>query len=50
MSGAAGRPRYTSPMILPLTSKRRRELRAQAHTLHAVVSVGQQGLTPRVLH
>lgn len=37
-------------MTLPLTSKRRRELRAQAHALHAVVSVGQHGLTPQVLH
>ena len=42
-------PRYTSRMIA-LTSRQRRELRAQAHALHPVVSVGQQGLTPRVIH
>ncbi len=42
-------PRYTLPMIA-LTSKQRRELRAQAHALHPVVSVGQHGLTPQVMH
>ena len=28
----------------------RRELRARAHALHPVVSIGQHGLTPAVLH
>ena len=33
-----------------LTPRSRRELRAKAHDLHPVVSVGQHGLTPHVLH
>ena len=34
----------------PLTSAERRALRAKAHALNPVVSIGQQGLTPAVLH
>ena len=34
----------------PLTPAERRDLRAKAHRLHPVVSVGQHGLTPAVLH
>ncbi len=38
-------------MTMPtLTPAERTELRARAHRLHPVVSVGQQGLTPAVLH
>ncbi|HEX4883011.1 MAG TPA: YhbY family RNA-binding protein [Casimicrobiaceae bacterium] len=33
-----------------LTPQQRRALRAKAHHLHAVVSIGQHGLTPQVLH
>jgi RNA-binding protein len=33
-----------------LTPQQRRELRAKAHHLHPVVSVGQHGLTPQVLN
>ena len=33
-----------------LSPSERRELRAKAHKLHPVVSVGQHGLTPAVLH
>jgi RNA-binding protein len=33
-----------------LSPSQRRELRAKAHHLHPVVSVGHQGLTPAVLH
>ncbi|MGE5089031.1 MAG: YhbY family RNA-binding protein, partial [Candidatus Levyibacteriota bacterium] len=33
-----------------LTPAFRRELRARAHHLHAVVAIGQHGLTPAVLH
>lgn len=36
--------------MIELSPKERRELRAKAHRLHPVVSVGQQGLTPHVLH
>ena len=36
--------------MITLTPKQRRELRAQAHALHPVVSVGQHGLTPSVMH
>jgi RNA-binding protein len=36
--------------MLSLTPAERRELRAKAQRLHPVVSVGQQGLTPSVLH
>ena len=36
--------------MLALTPQQRRELRAKAHHLHPVVSVGQHGLTPQVLH
>lgn len=34
----------------PLTSAERRTLRARAHALNPVVSIGQHGLTPAVLH
>lgn len=33
-----------------LTPQQRRELRAKAHHLHPVVSIGQHGLTPQVLN
>src|SRR5690242_7226791 len=33
-----------------LAPARRRTLRAKAHHLHPVVSIGQHGLTPAVLH
>jgi RNA-binding protein len=33
-----------------LTSAQRRAFRARAHALHPVVSIGQHGLTPAVLH
>lgn len=36
--------------MLVITPQQRRELRAKAHHLHPVVSVGQHGLTPTVLH
>jgi RNA-binding protein len=36
--------------MLELSPSERRELRAKAHKLHPVVSVGQHGLTPSVLH
>jgi putative YhbY family RNA-binding protein len=36
--------------MLEITPQQRRELRAKAHPLHPVVSVGQHGLTPQVLH
>ena len=35
--------------MIELTSKQRRELRAKAHALHPVVSVGQHGLTAQVM-
>ena len=34
----------------PLLPAFRRELRARAHHIHPVVSIGQHGLTPAVLH
>jgi len=34
----------------PLLPSFRRDLRARAHSLHPVVSIGQHGLTPSVLH
>ena len=34
----------------PLLPAFRRELRARAHNLHPVVSIGHNGLTPAVLH
>ena len=34
----------------PLTPASRRELRAKAHHLHPVVTIGHHGLTPAVLH
>ena len=34
----------------PLSPSSRRALRARAHPLHPVVSIGQHGLTPAVLH
>jgi putative YhbY family RNA-binding protein len=36
--------------MLALTPAERRDLRAKAHRLHPVVSIGQHGLTPAVLH
>jgi len=36
--------------MIPISPKQRRELRAQAHALHPVVSIGQHGLTPQVMH
>ena len=36
--------------MLELNPDQRRDLRARAHKLEPVVSVGQQGLTPAVLH
>jgi len=36
--------------MTPLTPPERRALRAKAHRLHPVVSVGQHGLTAAVLH
>jgi putative YhbY family RNA-binding protein len=36
--------------MLELNPSDRRALRARAHKLHPVVSVGQHGLTPAVLH
>ena len=36
--------------MLALTPAERRDLRAKAHRLHPVVSVGHHGLTPAVLH
>lgn len=36
--------------MLTLSPVQRRELRARAHTLHPVVSIGHAGLTPAVLH
>jgi RNA-binding protein len=36
--------------MITLSPKQRRELRAQAHALHPVVSIGQHGLTPQVMH
>src|SRR6266404_9125935 len=36
--------------MLALTPTERRDLRAKAHRLHPVVSVGHHGLTPAVLH
>jgi len=36
--------------MLDLTPTERRALRARAHPLHPVVSIGQHGLTPAVLH
>ena len=36
--------------MLALTASERRDLRAKAHRLHPVVSVGQSGLTASVLH
>jgi putative YhbY family RNA-binding protein len=34
----------------PLLPSFRRQLRARAHALHPVVSIGQHGLTPSVIH
>jgi RNA-binding protein len=34
----------------PLLPSFRRELRARAHSLHPVVSIGQHGVTPSVIH
>jgi putative YhbY family RNA-binding protein len=36
--------------MLALTPAERRDLKAKAHRLHPVVSVGHHGLTPAVLH
>lgn len=48
-SVATGRPHYNRPMD-PLLPAFRRELRARAHHLDPVVSIGHHGLTPSVLH
>ena len=37
-------------MLLELTSARRSELRARAHSLHPVVMIGDAGLAPAVLN
>src|SRR3954463_10597314 len=39
---------YTRPMT-PLSSKRRSELRAEAHTLSPIVIIGDKGLTDEVV-
>jgi len=39
----------TLPAMLDISSHERRALRAQAHHLHPVVTIGQHGLTPTVL-
>jgi len=39
----------TLPVMLEISSHERRALRAQAHHLHPVVTIGQQGITPTVL-
>lgn len=39
-----------SPAMDPLSPSARRDLRAKAHHLEPVVTVGQHGLTPQVLH
>ena len=49
MSVAKGCPHYNRAME-PLLPAFRRELRARAHHLHPVVSIGHHGLTPAVLH
>jgi RNA-binding protein len=36
--------------MLTITAAERRAMRAKAHHLHPVVSIGQHGLTPAVLH
>lgn len=36
--------------MIELSPAQRRDLRAKAHPLHPVVSVGQHGLTPQVMH
>jgi RNA-binding protein len=36
--------------VIELSPAQRRDLRAKAHPLHPVVSIGQHGLTPRVMH
>jgi RNA-binding protein len=36
--------------MIELDPRQRRDLRARAHHLHPVVSIGQHGLTPAVLH
>ena len=35
---------------MPLTSKERADLRAEAHHLTSIVHVGHQGITPTLLH
>src|SRR5688572_9737458 len=47
--GIIGRILGYTPRMIELTSKQRRELRAKAHALHPVVSVGQHGLTAQVM-
>ena len=51
MGQAAARARAaTLDAMLTLNPAQRRDLRARAHRLHPVVSVGQHGLTASVLH
>jgi RNA-binding protein len=35
---------------MPMSSKERAELRAEAHHLTAVVQIGHQGITPTLIH
>ena len=46
----AGRVHYTGSMKIELTPDARRALRAQAHHIDPVVMIGNDGLTPSVLH
>jgi RNA-binding protein len=39
----------SKPTVMPLSSKERAELRAEAHHLSAAVHVGHQGLTPTLI-
>lgn len=43
-------PRVASEGPAPLAPAMRRELRARAHHLHPLVTIGQHGLSPQVLH
>ena len=47
--GLAARRRVAHTTPLPLSSKDRAELRAEAHHLSAGVHVGHQGITPTVI-
>jgi RNA-binding protein len=48
-SSAFSRPFAYTPAMIPLSSKRRSELRAEAHKLHPVVLIGDKGLTDEVV-